>query len=80
MQRIQVASGAVVLGVLWLSGAPAAAQTLESPVLRLEVAAQPYGFRVIEKSTGDVLLAHTRTVLASGNAVQALTSGRWAPA
>ncbi len=65
--------------VLWtilclLGASAAAAQTLESPALRLEVTARPYGYRVIERSTGEVLLTHTRTTLASGNAVQEATA------
>ncbi|HZQ90678.1 MAG TPA: TIM-barrel domain-containing protein [Terriglobales bacterium] len=45
-------------------------QTLESAALRLEVTAQPFGFRIIEKPSGDALLVNTRTVFASGNAVE----------
>lgn len=61
---------ALFLTLGFCAASVAGAQTLESSVLRLEVASQPYGFRVIEKSTGDLLLIHTRTTLASANTVQ----------
>jgi len=41
-------------------------QTLESPLLRLEVATSPYAFRVIEKSTGDVLVSQDNTAFTFG--------------
>ncbi|MGO9642464.1 MAG: hypothetical protein ACLP1Y_14310, partial [Candidatus Acidiferrales bacterium] len=37
-------------------GAAGNVVTLESPALRLEVTASPYSYRVIEKSSGEVLL------------------------
>jgi alpha-D-xyloside xylohydrolase len=44
----------------------AAVETLESPVLRLEVASKPYSYRVIEKSTGKVLLSQDNTAFTFG--------------
>jgi hypothetical protein len=41
-------------------------QSLESPLLRLEIATSPYAFRVIEKSTGDVLLSQDNTAFTFG--------------
>jgi len=42
-------------------GGPANLTTLESGSLRLEVSASPYSYRVIEKSTGELLLAQDNT-------------------
>lgn len=41
------------------TGANAAVETLDSPALHLEVNTSAYSFRVIERSTGDVLLVQT---------------------
>src|SRR5712692_3559523 len=40
----------------------AATETLESPALRIELNTSPYSFRVIERSTGEVLLSQSNTV------------------
>ena len=40
----------------------AATETLESPALRIELNTSPYSFRVIERSTGDVLLSQSNTI------------------
>src|SRR5579872_1730654 len=37
----------------------AAVETLESSALRLEVSSSPYSYRIIERSTGEVLLSQT---------------------
>src|SRR5260370_8864117 len=42
-----------------------AAETLESSALRIELNTSPYSFRILEKSTGDVLLSHSRTSFTS---------------
>jgi alpha-D-xyloside xylohydrolase len=52
--------------VVALLAAPIAARAvepvvLESALLRLEVTAEPYGYRVIEKASGDILVAQTGT-------------------
>src|SRR5260370_7476448 len=39
----------------------AAAETLESSALRIELNTSPYSFRILEKSTGEVLLSHSST-------------------
>ncbi len=39
----------------------AATETLESRALRVELNTSPYSFRVIERSTGDVLLSQDNT-------------------
>jgi alpha-glucosidase (family GH31 glycosyl hydrolase) len=54
---------------------PAAAAVLESSVLRLTVDSEPYGFQVVEKSTGQVLLtqAGTRLTVAGAPVVVAGT-------
>ena len=53
---------AVVLGlavaICSVAKAPAA-ETLESSVLRLEVNTDPYSYRVVERASGDVLIAET---------------------
>lgn len=55
-----------VAGMALLAGAEAvtasrsaAAETLESPELRVELNSSPYSYRVIEKSSGDVLVAES---------------------
>jgi alpha-D-xyloside xylohydrolase len=56
--------GALVLALLLLLGPrPAAAETLilESTALKLEVTTAPYGYRVLQKSSGEVLVAHSAT-------------------
>lgn len=42
----------------------AAPETLESSALRIELNTSPYSFRVLEKSTGEVLISHSRTAFA----------------
>jgi alpha-D-xyloside xylohydrolase len=42
-------------------------ETLESSVLRLELSSNPYSYRVIEKSTGDLLISSTGGTLFSEN-------------
>ena len=44
----------------------AASGTLESSVLRLEITTRPYSYRVIEKSTGEVLLSQDNTAFTFG--------------
>jgi alpha-D-xyloside xylohydrolase len=44
----------------------AAAETLESPVLRLEVNASPYSYRVLERSTGKLLVSQSNTGVTFG--------------
>ena len=44
----------------------AEAQSLESSLLRLEVTTSPYAFRVIEKSTGDILVSQDNTAFTFG--------------
>jgi alpha-glucosidase (family GH31 glycosyl hydrolase) len=39
----------------------AAVKTLKSPVLQLELTTSPYSFRVLERSTRNVLVSHSRT-------------------
>jgi len=39
----------------------AAVETMQSSVLRVEVTASPYSFRIVERSTGDVLLSEAST-------------------
>ncbi len=43
----------------------AATETLESPALRIELNTSPYSFRILEKSTGEVLLSHSSTAFTS---------------
>src|SRR5215471_4932425 len=44
----------------------AATETLESPTLRIELNTSPYFFRVIERSTGAVLLSQSNTIFKFG--------------
>jgi alpha-glucosidase (family GH31 glycosyl hydrolase) len=44
----------------------AATETLESPVLRIELNTSPYSYRVIERSTGSVLLSQSNTIFKFG--------------
>ncbi len=44
-----------------------AAETLESSVLRLELNTNPYSYRVIERSSGEVLLAETGEITFTSN-------------
>jgi hypothetical protein len=39
----------------------AAVETIESSVLRVEVTASPYSFRILQRSTGEVLLSESST-------------------
>jgi alpha-D-xyloside xylohydrolase len=43
-----------------------AVETLESPALRLEVSTNPYSYRVLERSTGEVLIAESGAALRFG--------------
>ena len=45
----------------WPVSCPAATETLDSSVLRIELTTSPYAFRVVEKSTGETLLATSST-------------------
>ncbi len=54
----------VLVGLLSLLFCPetwAAVETIESSVLRVEVTASPYSFRILERSTGEVLLSESST-------------------
>jgi alpha-D-xyloside xylohydrolase len=56
----RVAIGIILIGL----GGPAWAadpQVLESDLLRVEVTAEPYGYRVVEKATGEVLVSQSGT-------------------
>jgi hypothetical protein len=44
----------------------AATETLESTVLRLELNTRPYSYRVVERSTGKVLLSQSSTGITFG--------------
>jgi hypothetical protein len=44
----------------------AATETLESPVLRLELNTAPYSYRVIERSSGKALLSQSSTGVTFG--------------
>jgi alpha-D-xyloside xylohydrolase len=59
----------VLLGnTLLVLGLPSrAAETLESPALRLELNTSPYSFRVIEKSGGEVLVSETGGITFTSN-------------
>ncbi|HWB83196.1 MAG TPA: TIM-barrel domain-containing protein [Bryobacteraceae bacterium] len=50
-------------------------QTLRSPVLRLEVTPNPYSYRLIEGSTGTVLLAHRSLALTDQHFAATSASG-----
>src|SRR5580704_10381460 len=69
----------VLLGnTLLVLGLPSrAAETLESPALRLELNTSPYSFRVIEKSGGEVLVSETGgiTFTSNGYTVRNATDG-----
>jgi len=49
------------------SPASRAAETLESSALRVEVSTSPYSYRVIEKSSGEVLVAETGGIVFTTN-------------
>ena len=60
--------------------APAAARAetvvLETAALRLELTTEPYGYRVLEKATGEVLLVHSATTfIAAGEPAPAPDAG-----
>lgn len=60
----QCRQSAVWLGLAFFClgpGAFAATETLESPALRIELNTNPYSFRVLERSTGDVLVEQSST-------------------
>lgn len=65
MRQILNGFGWLITFAVWMfllaSESQAATQSLESSVLRLEVTASPYSYRVIEKSTGEVLVVHDST-------------------
>src|SRR5260370_16909162 len=44
-----------------------AAETLESSALRIELNTSPYSFRILEKSTGEVLLSHSSTAFTANH-------------
>jgi alpha-D-xyloside xylohydrolase len=50
-----------------LSSASRAAETLESSALRIELNTSPYSFRVIEKSSGEVLVSETGALTFTSN-------------
>ncbi|HTD21187.1 MAG TPA: TIM-barrel domain-containing protein [Terriglobales bacterium] len=47
----------------------AAAETLDSSALRIELNTSPYSFRILEKSTGEVLLSHSSTAFTADHHV-----------
>jgi hypothetical protein len=54
----------LLVGLLSLLFCPeiwATVDTIESSVLRVEVTASPYSFRILERSTGEVLLSESST-------------------
>ena len=55
-------------------GALASTQTLESSALRLEVDTAPFAFRVIERATAEVLLAHTNATFSFGSVSNAVSA------
>jgi len=57
----------LVIGGLLASPAGAAAETLRSSALRLELTTSPYSYRVLEGSTGEVLLAHSALALTAAH-------------
>ncbi|HEX3351379.1 MAG TPA: TIM-barrel domain-containing protein [Terriglobales bacterium] len=52
--------------LLLKSNSVAATETLESPALRLELITSPYSYRVIERSSGKVLLSQSSTGITFG--------------
>ena len=59
----------MVLGILLViscSVCSPAAETLESSILRLEITSNPYCYRVVEKSTGEVLVSQDSTAFTFG--------------
>ncbi len=54
-------------GSVFLSPASRATETLESSVLRIELNSAPYSFRVLERSTGEVLLSETGGITFTSN-------------
>jgi alpha-D-xyloside xylohydrolase len=65
-----------VLGVLLAAGATgtASAAKLESAALSLEVTEAPYAYRVLERSSGRVLLVHSATTFTAGGAATSATA------
>ncbi|PYX94784.1 MAG: hypothetical protein DMG67_00665 [Acidobacteria bacterium] len=56
----------IASSLLWLAPEGwAATESLESSALRVEVNTSPYSFRVLERSTGEVLLSQNRTAFTS---------------
>ena len=69
---------ALAAAAVGLAPAPARAETvvLESAALRLELTTEPYGYRVLEKATGDVLLVHSATTfIAAGEPAPVADAG-----
>ena len=74
----------VVIMVAWASVALSAkeVQSLDSPVLRVEVTTDPFSFKVLEKSTGEELLNSSRTSFTSKDqrvkfATDVMKQGDW---
>ncbi len=69
---------ALAAAAVGLAPAPARAETvvLESAALRLELTTEPYGYRVLEKATGDVLLVQSATTfIAAGEPAPVADAG-----
>ena len=81
MPRLLVILGSAVPAGLLLAAAPlwgqAAVETLESPALKLEVRSDPYSYRVIEKSTGETLLAESGGAWFTRNQYAVRTAGNF---
>jgi alpha-D-xyloside xylohydrolase len=59
------------------TAAQAETVVLETTALRLELTTEPYGYRVLEKPTGEVLLVHSATTfIAAGEPAPAPDAGR----
>jgi hypothetical protein len=68
------------LGLGVLSPASNATETLQSSTLRLELNTSPYSYRVIERSSGEVLLSETGgiTFTSNGYTVRSMGEGYFA--
>ncbi|MFZ0085086.1 MAG: TIM-barrel domain-containing protein [Candidatus Acidiferrales bacterium] len=55
--------GALLAGIVVAPASAAPNVSLESSALRIEVNSDPYSYRVIEKSTGEILLSETSAVV-----------------
>ena len=60
-QNLKLVLVAGLGGVLFCPTTLAAVEAMESSVLRVEVTASPFSFRIVERSTGYVLLSESRT-------------------